>query len=170
MADKYLKYDTATGDAIQQEATVTSAGVANAGDVVALDSSGKLDSSIMPVGIAPEVLDAEATEALGAGDYVNIWNDVGVPKIRLADNTNGREAHGFVLSAFTVGATARVYFEGENNAKSSLIAGIRCWLDQAGDVIQTAPVATVGHFAQVLGVAKNATTIATDLEKKLIRF
>ena len=47
MADKYLGIDS-NGVTSEVEGTVASAGAANAGDIVALDASGKLDSTVLP--------------------------------------------------------------------------------------------------------------------------
>lgn len=169
MAKKYLKYGT-SGDPTAQEATVSSVGAANAGDILALDTSGKLDVSVLPTGVGPEVANLVATEALQAGDYVNIWDDAGTPKVRLADNSNGRRAHGFVKAAVSVSASATVYFEGDNDALSSLTAGLDVFLGTSGNVIQAAPAeSSVGTIVQRLGVARAATIVSTDIDKTVIQ-
>lgn len=169
MAKKYLKYG-ASGDPTTQEATVVSTGAPNAGDILALGTDGKIDVTVLPTGVGPEVAILEATEALQAGDYVNIWNDAGVPKVRLADNSNGRRAHGYVKSAVSVGANATVYFEGDNDALSSLTAGLDVFLGTAGNVVQTAPAeSAVGTIVQRLGVARAATIVSTDIDKTVIQ-
>ena len=87
----------------------TSGGAANAGDLVSLDDSGRIDGTMMPVGIGADTASIQATEALAAGDFVNIWNSGG-PRVRKADATvAGKEAHGFVLAAVRNGANATVY-------------------------------------------------------------
>lgn len=91
-----------------------SAGAGNAGDLVSLDDSGRIDNSMMPVGIGADTSTISASETLAAGDWVNVWNNSGA-KVRKADATTaGKEAHGFVLSAVTSGNPATVYFEGTN--------------------------------------------------------
>lgn len=169
-AKKYLKYDN--GDIATQAATVVSAGAGNDGDLVALDSSGKIDISVLPVGVGPEVAILVATEALGAGDYVNIWDDAGTPKVRLADNSNGRRAHGFVQAAVSISASATVYFEGDNDSLSSLTPGLDIYLGTAGAVIQTplTESAATGSISQKLGVARAATIGSTDIDKTVIKF
>ncbi len=47
-AKKYVEVDTTTGLPKERSATVVSAGVGNDGDLVALNSSGKLDTSVLP--------------------------------------------------------------------------------------------------------------------------
>ena len=97
----------------------TSAGAANAGDLVSLDDSGRIDGSMMPVGIGADTSNVVASEALAAGDFVNVWNDAGAFKVRKADATTaGKEAHGFVLAAVASAGTATVYFEGTNTQVS----------------------------------------------------
>ena len=65
MADKYIKNNS--GQLAEVEATVTSAGAGNAGDIVALDGSGKLDTTVLPTGIG-----ATISPALPAPDDVTV--------------------------------------------------------------------------------------------------
>lgn len=54
----------------------------------ALDASGRLDSSVMPVGIGADTATIQTSEALASGDYVNIHDDVaGAFRVRKADAT-----------------------------------------------------------------------------------
>jgi hypothetical protein len=149
-------------------ATVISTGVANDGDIVALDSTGKLDPSVLPVGVGPDVKVAEASENLGAGAYVNFWNDGGVTKVRLADNSNSRDAHGFVLDSFTTGQMATVYFEGPNTDLASLTPGSRYYLGAAGAVTATPPSAPSAQIHQFLGISVDTTTINTDIDDCIV--
>ena len=127
------------GKLTQVEATVVSTGAADAGEIVALDSSGKIDVSVLPTGVGPNVKLVLASEAIGAGKYVNIYDNGGTPNVRLADNSNGREAHGFVKDAVASAANATVYFEGTNDDLSSLTPGARQYLGTAGGVTATPP-------------------------------
>jgi len=163
MADRYVAL--VGGKRTLVESTVVSTGVAEAGDIVGLDASGKIDPSLLPTGAGPDVASIVVEDAAGlsAGDYVNIFDSTG-PKVRRADNSNGRPAHGFVLSAFADAATALVYFEGPNTALSGLTVGARQYLDTAGGVTETPVAVTSGDIHQYLGVAVNATTINTDIE------
>ncbi len=156
MADKFL-YNNA-GTITEKELTVTSAGAGDAGKGVALDGTGKLDSSVLPTGIGADTLSVVCSENLAAGDFVNLWSDSGTGKVRKADASNGRAAQGFVLSAYTSGQTALVYFEGTNTQLSSLTPGSRYFLSGsvAGGVTATAP-STSGHIVQELGFARSAT-------------
>lgn len=136
----------------------TSAGAANAGDIVALDDSGRIDNSMMPVGIGADTAVIAASEALAAGDWVNVWNSTGA-KVRKADaTTSGKEAHGFVLAAVTSGANATVYFEGTNTQVTAQTPGPVFLQTTAGTGGSTAPSAS-GNVVQRLGVAVSTTAV-----------
>jgi len=164
MADKFLQLDLTTGKTKAVEATVVSTGATEAGDLVALDNTGKLDASVMPVGIGADTKAIIASEDLAAGDFVNIYDNAGTPNVRKADaTTSGKEAVGFVLAAVTAGNTATVYFEGTNNQVTGLTIGGRCYLSTtAGGVIQDVSAYTAGNVVQYLGVAVSATEIAFE--------
>lgn len=144
------------------EATDTSTGAADAGEIVALNSSGLIDPSMLPTTGTKSI---EVGEAVSAGDFVEIYDDGGTTKIRPADNSNGREANGYVLDAGTVAANVNVYFDGANSALSGLVAGTRYYLSTAGDVTAT-PLdpATETGIHQFLGVASSATELCVQIE------
>jgi hypothetical protein len=136
----------------------TSAGAADAGKVAALDASGKLDNTMMPVGIGADSTVMVASEALSAGDFVNIWNSTGA-KVRKADaTTSGKEAHGFVLSAVASAGNATVYFEGSNTAVTGQTPGGVFLATTAGGATSTAPIAS-GNIVQGIGFATSTTSI-----------
>jgi hypothetical protein len=136
----------------------TSAGAGDSGKLPALDASGRLDSSFMPVGIGADTAAITASEALAAGDLVNIWSSTGA-KVRKADATTaGKEAHGFVLSAVSSAATATVYFEGTNTAVTGLTPGPQFLTTTAGTASVTAPTGS-GNVVQRVGVATSATAL-----------
>lgn len=158
MADKFL-YNNA-GQMTEKAGTVTSAGAANAGNIPALDGTGRLDSSVMPVGIGADTVSIVASEALTAGNFVNIWNNAGTPNVRKADgSTSGKTAHGFVLAAVASAASATVYLAGQNTQLTGLTAGDVFLSDVTpGGVVATAPVGT-GKTVQRVGVAVSATVV-----------
>lgn len=149
-------------------ATVTSAGVGSANKIAQLGADGLLDPSVMPVGIGADTATIVASEALAAGDFVNIWDDAGTAKVRKADaTTEGKEAVGFVLSAVSAAANATVYFEGKNTQRSGLTPGARQYLGTTpGACTATAPSAN-GNVVQPLGEAINATTIAFEKQEPI---
>lgn len=136
----------------------TSAGAGNAGDLVSLDDSGRIDNSMMPVGIGADTATITASETLAAGDWVNVWNNSGT-KVRKADATTaGKEAHGFVLAAVTSGNPATVYFEGTNTQVSGQTPGPVFLQTTAGVGGPTVPSAS-GNVVQQIGVAVSATAV-----------
>lgn len=146
---------------------VVSGGAADGGKIVALDETGRLDESVLPLGIGADTVSAVASETLGAGKFVNFFNDGGTFSARLADNSNGRFADGFVVEEFTATQTATVYpIDGVNAELTGLTAGSRYWLGTAGGVTSTpldeTDTGNAGKVSQYLGVAKSATELVTD--------
>lgn len=174
MADKVLQVHPTLNTPYEVEATEVSTGAAEAGDIVALDSTGKLDISLMPTGIGADVAVIEASESLDAGDLVNIYDNSG-PLVRLADASAanaGEIAHGYVLDSVTSGNNATVYFEGSNNQLSGLTPGTTYALSHTtpGGVIALASATvTPGHSLQIVGVATSATTLNVEFGKPIIR-
>lgn len=158
MADKYL-YNSA-GTLTERAGLVTSAGAGDAGKIPALDGTGRLDNSVMPVGVASsDTAQVTASEALAAGDWVNIWNSTGA-KARKADaGAAGKEADGFVIAAVSSSATATVYFEGTNTQVTGATPGpVYLSATTPGQSTGTAP-SGAGQVVQRLGVAVSATAI-----------
>lgn len=137
-----------------------SAGSGDAGKVAALDGTGRLDTTMMPVGIGADTATVQASETIAAGDYVNIHNVSGAVRVRKADASNGRRAHGFTLAGITSGASGTVYFEGQNTQVSSLTPGATQFLSgsAAGAGTETAPT-TTGWILQVVGNAIGTTAV-----------
>ena len=140
-------------------AKTSSAGAGDASKVPALDASGKLDQSFMPVGIGADTAQILTSEALSAGNYVNIYNNGGTANVRKADATTaGKEAHGFVLSAFGSGVNATVYFEGSNTAVTGVTPGVQYLSTTVGQGTSTAPSST-GNVVQRIGFATSSTSV-----------
>jgi hypothetical protein len=172
MANKYVELTTG-GLLSEREATVSSAGAGSAGKVVALDATGRLDNSTMPVGIGANTKSLVCSENLAAGDLVNVYNDTGTAKCRKADASGsnaGKRAWGFVLSAVNSGETALVYFEGSITGLSGLTPGAEMFLSGAtpGAATATAPTAS-GYAVQAVGVAISDTEISFEAELRGIR-
>lgn len=167
MADKYL-YNNA-GVLTEKEASASSAGVTDAGKVVALNAEGDIDASMLPPGIAPDISVITASEGLSSGDFVNIWNDAGTPKARKADgSTSGKHAHGFVLEAVSQGNPADVYFDTDNNQVTGATAGdVFLSATTPGGFQASAPSGT-GQVVQRLGVATAATNIKVEIQQPLV--
>lgn len=161
-AKKYLKIGT-NSKPEEVVATVVSAGAANAGDIPALDDNGQLDNSTMPNGVGVTITTCPASEALSAGNWVNVWNDSGTLKARKADaTTTGKEANGYVLAAVSSGGTATVYRVGKNSQLSGLTLDAEYFLSTTpGSQTTTAP-SSAGNVSQSLGKAESTTTIVFD--------
>ncbi|NMG64372.1 hypothetical protein GPA19_05355 [Azoarcus indigens] len=154
------------GETKQVEAKAASVGAADAGKIPALGDDGRLDGSMMPAGIGADTQILPASEALAAGTFVNIWADAGVAKVRLADNSNGRPADGYVLEAVSSAADATVYpLDGTNSALTGLAPGSKYYLGTAGAVTATALDETnssnANKISQYLGKAKSVSELIT---------
>lgn len=159
MANKYLAL--ISGKITEVVALVTSAGAGDAGKIPALDSAGRLDSSVMPSGIGAATKTLTAFEALAAGDYVNEFLDAGTLKVRKADATAaGKEADGYVLANVSSAGAATVYpLSGSNTQHTGLTIGSTYYLGTtAGLPVATAPSAT-GNVIQKLGKAVTTSEI-----------
>ncbi len=136
----------------------TSAGAGDAGKIAQLDAAGKLDMTMMPSGVGSDSLSMTTSEAVAAGDLVNIWNSTGA-KIRKADATvAGKEAHGFVLASVGSGAAVTVYFEGANTSVTGLTPGPLFLSPTAGLCSSAAPTGS-GNVVQRVGFAVSATAM-----------
>lgn len=165
MADKYIA--NVAGVLTEVEATVVSAGAGDAGEVVALDGTGKIDNSVLPTGIGADTALIEASENLAAGDFVNIHDSTG-PKVRKADaSAVGTKAHGFVLAAVTSGQDATVYFEGTNDQVTGLSIGDQFLSETAGAATATAPT-TSSAIVQRVGVAISTTAINVEIQQPIV--
>lgn len=168
MAQKPLQ--VVGGRISEVEANVTSAGAGDSGKLPALDGSGRLDISFMPVGVTAEVTVVPASENLSAGDFVNIWNNAGAANARKADATAvGKEAIGFVLSAVTSGQNATVFHEGADTSLTGLTAGSRYYLSTTPGAATTTPPDAAGNVLQFLGTAVSTTKLVYEGEEGIIQ-
>lgn len=142
---------------------ITSAGAANDGDVVVLDATGRLDASVMPVGIAADTFTSTAAEALAAGAFVYITNTGTIANA--SAGAGGNAARGFVISASASAGAATIFFEGRNTGLATLTIGARYYLSDAtaGGVTAT-PVSGAGKKHQLLGYAVTATTLDAEID------
>lgn len=153
------KYLSNNAGAITEVSSIqTSAGAGDAGKIPAVNASGVFDTSFMPPGIAADTSALTASEALAAGDLVNIWNSTGA-KVRKADaSVSGKEAHGFVIAAVISSGTATVYFEGTNSMVTGLTPGVQFLSTTPGLATLTAPSGS-GNVVQRVGFATSATAL-----------
>lgn len=165
-AQKFIRNDA--GSLKETPALQVSTGVSDAGKIPALDENGRLDSTLMPVGFGSDVAEVVTSESLSAGDFVNIWNSAGTFKVRKADaSVEGKEAHGFVVSAFISGASAKVYFEETNTQVTGQVPGRVYLSTTAGQGSTTAPT-TAGNIVQIIGFAVSATSINFQYNQPIV--
>lgn len=148
---------------------VTSVGAPSSGKVPVADATGRIDQSYMPVGIGPEIGTLVASEALADGDFVNVWNDAGTPKVRKADaSVTGKEANGYVLAAVASAANATVYFESSNTHLTGLTAGaLYLSATVAGGATATPPSGS-GQVIQRIGTAVSATSATFEPQQPIV--
>jgi len=138
----------------------TTGGGANANKIPQLNASGQLDTTMMPSGIGAPTASIVASEAIGAGAFVNIWNNAGTANIRNASAAAaGKTANGFVLAAVSSGASGTVYMGGINSAVSGQVAGPVYLSDTVIGAASATAATTTGHTVQLIGVAYSATAI-----------
>ena len=132
-----------------------------ANGIVAMDATGRIDSSVLPVGVGAEIITAVASEAIAAGAFINYYNNAGVLNVRNADaTTNAKIANGFVLASVANAGTATIYLPSQtNNAVIGLTIGSDYFLSTTpGTATTTAPSAS-GNIVQQIGRADKATEI-----------
>lgn len=153
--EKFLKH---TAGGFIETIAVQVGGGGSADKIPSLDAAGRLDASMMPTGIGADTAVITTSEALSAGDFVNIHNVAGA-RVRKADaSAAGKEAHGFVLAAFGSGASATVFFEGTNTQVTGLTAGVQ-YLSATPGLATLTPPATAGQVVQRIGLAVSATAL-----------
>lgn len=129
-----------------------------ANKTVKTGADGKLDPTLMPNGIGADTAQLAASEALGAGDLINIWDNAGAFNMRKADaSTPGKHAMGYVTAAVAQGATGTVYFEATNSQVTGLVAGDQFLsATTPGKCTNVAPTGA-GKVVQRVGFAISAT-------------
>lgn len=160
MAQKY--FIDSSGIMTELEAIIVSAGAGSSGLIPALDTSGRLDISFMPVGVGAEVTVAASSENLTAGNFINLYSNAGTINARKADaTTSGKPCQGFVLANVTSPANATVYgISTKNTAQSGMTVGARTYLSTtAGAAVSTTPPSATGNIVQYLGIPETAAAI-----------
>lgn len=167
MATRKLIQQNTDGTKTEYTGKSTSAGAADSGEFVVLDSAGKLDASLLPNGVGADAVTLTAGEALVAGNFIYIN---GSGQVMKADATAiGKKAVGYVLSAVSSGATATVYFDESNTGLTGLTAGSTYYLSATAGGVTTTPPTTAGQIVQELGVATSTTSIHVNFKSPIIR-
>ena len=167
---KYIDLTTA-GKKTQVVPISTSAGAADAGKMVQTDASGKLDNSLMPSGLGADSRTVVASEALNAGDLVNLYDNAGTINMRKADASQANAAYaadGYVLAAVAAGGSGTCYFDDTISGLSGLTVGATYFLSAtAGGITATAPT-TAGQCVQSVGKAVSATELVFERGEPII--
>jgi len=167
MVDKYIARDSATGVVKEVVGQVSSAGAGDAGKIVALDTDGKLNLTVMPTGVGPDTYTGNASEALTAGDMVYIGATGEVSKASAA--AAGHDAVGFVQDSVSSGQPALVYFEGRCTALAGLTPDSRYFLSaSAPGGITATPVTGTGKRHQFIGRAITATSLSFEADDSIL--
>lgn len=138
--------------------SIMNAATTGANKVLKTDGGGRIDVTVLPVGVGADAVAVVASENLTAGDLVNIWNNGGGRCRRAEAGSAGKEAHGFILSSVLSGATATVYFEGTNAAVTGLTPGRQFLSTALGQSTATAP-SSPGNVVQRVGFATSPTSM-----------
>lgn len=167
MADKYIALINGIDQEV--EGTVVGGTAAQDGKIPALDATGRLSATLMPVGVAPDVYVGTAAEALSATNpFVYVKSDGQVANASGA--SGGNPTIGFVLANHASASQATVYFEGRVTGLSGLTVGARYYLSDttAGGATAT-PVSGAGKLHQYLGRAVTTTTITFEADDHIVR-
>lgn len=163
--NKYIK--NASGQLTEEASVQTSAGAGDAGKIVALNGSGKIDDTMLE---GAEATSIEASENLSAGDFVNIFDDAGTTKVRKADASGGnaKKADGYVKDAVTSGQPATVYFGNINADLSGLTKGAIYYVSATPGAITTTAPSTAAYIVQRVGKAISATELLVEIQDTLV--
>ena len=173
-AQKFLSKGQTPGTFDEKIPVVASTGTPDGGRLPAVGDNGRLEQSLLPF-----IYEIEASEALVAGDFVNIHYEGGKRLVRKASAVDTtRPAHGFVRAASNAAAIAFVYVKGINDAVAN--AGLLtpetvlgrevCLSATAPGAMETVCPAAPGQIIQPMGriVDVTPTVISVDFDPKTI--
>lgn len=160
-ANKYLAM--VAGRYREVVAAVTGGTTTQAGQLVALDDTGRLDSSVMPSGVGQDVFVGIAGGPLSAGDFVAVTS-AGVVRASAASGGGQQQAQGFVLTQYANGASGvTVFFDSTNTALTGMTVGSRVYLsDTVPGGWTHNPVSGTGKLLQYLGTAVTASSLSFE--------
>lgn len=149
---------------------VATGGAGSEEKIVSTDASGRIDSTLMPTGIGADTANVLASEALAAGDLVNVYNNAGTANVRKADATAAaKEAHGFVLQAVSSGSQATVYFEGTDAGQTGMTPGPQFLSTSTPGRVQAAAPTVAGQIVQKVGFATAAGALNFQYNEPITR-
>ena len=164
----YMYFDDTTQKEVIVQGLTSSPGVGVPGLVAVDPVTGQINPNLIQGAGAKS---STAFEALAANDLVTVFDDGGTFKIRKADASSpDTEAIGFVMQAYTAGATATYFVTGEVSGQSGLDPLKDVFLSEtAGAATQTAPVAGTGAIKQKVGRPSSATQFCFNPDRAVCR-
>lgn len=159
-----------SGIPTQVAAVESSSGSGDEGKIVALNSGGLIDDTMFPPGLGADTTTAVATEALTAGDIVNVYDAAGVKSCRKADaDSITKKAIGFVRANVLNAGTATIYLSGVNDQVSGLTIGAVYFLSQTAGGVATSSPTGAGVISQLVGVAGSATELLFEAQTPFLQ-
>lgn len=138
---------------------IASAGAGDSGKLVALNSAGNVDATMMPPGVGANTQTVTAVGAITAGQLVNVYSNAGVISMRPADASTALQAHGYAPSSVSSAATGSVILgPAEIPGLTGLTVGAAYVLGTAGAPTVTVPT-TAGQIVQPVGIAISTTSL-----------
>jgi len=148
--------DIAQGQAAIDAGAAAGAAAAEAVMGTKLDGSGVAAlSDILGVLSVINGAAVQATEAIGAHDFVNVYNSSGATRVRKAiANDPTKFANGFAVAAISNGSSGIIVFSGINLGIPVLTPASEVWLsDTTAGTFATSPPSAEGSIIQPLGPA-----------------
>ena len=164
---KYLRLFQ--GDTIEETSLPISAGAPSAGRIPELDISGRLDMTMMPVGIGHDVIATLAGEALSAGDFVYFDNTGRA--LRADATTLAKAAQGYTNAGAAIGTAVNVFFDDSNTGVTSLNPGTFYFLSgtNPGKLVTSANLPTgTGKIVQRLGFAQSVNSLHAAIQTPIL--
>lgn len=164
---KYIELNN--GELQEVQPVSTSAGVGDAGKIIELDGTGKIDNSLLPTGVGAETKILPTSEDLSAGDLVNIYDNGGTITARKASaSAIGTLANGFVLASTISPANATVYLSGINDQVTGL-TGTTQWLSTTAGQSTSTPPTGAGVISQKIGTKLSATELGVEIAQPIVQ-
>lgn len=137
-----------------------SAGAADAGKTPILGADGKLSPTLFNATGNSNSRVMSASEALSAGNWINVHNVGGASKVRKADaSTEGKHCMGYVLEGVASGGNVTVYFEGENTGVTGQTPGDVFLSKTTPGAGQATSPTGAGVISQRVGIATSDTSV-----------
>jgi len=144
-------------------------GATDANKIPNLDANGRITALMLPNGIGVDVVGVTASEAIAAGDYVNVYSNAGAFAVRKADGASpAKYANGYVLAAVASAASAQVYTDDQNDQVTGQTAGDVFLSVTVPGKTQAAAPTVAGQVSQKLGFAVSATLIKVKIDQHYV--